>query len=78
MTKTIEAIYTNGVLKPLEALPLADQQRVRLTVETIDQEPQRDREAALQRLIERLKKSTFSYGGPLPTREELHERGGRV
>ncbi len=42
MTQKVEAIYTGGVLKPTRELSLGDEQRVRLTVETID-EPQRDR-----------------------------------
>lgn len=33
MTITIEAIYENGVLKPCQPLPLAEQERVRVTVE---------------------------------------------
>jgi predicted DNA-binding antitoxin AbrB/MazE fold protein len=33
MSKQIDAIYDNGVLKPLEPLALPDQTRVKLTVE---------------------------------------------
>ena len=75
MTQMVEAIYTAGVLKLLEALTLADQQRVRVTIETVEARPPGERKAAVQRLMDRLAKSTFSYGGPLPTREELHARG---
>jgi predicted DNA-binding antitoxin AbrB/MazE fold protein len=32
MTMTVEAIYENGVLKPLKPLPLKDQERVEVTV----------------------------------------------
>ncbi len=32
MTLTVEAIYQNGVLKPLQPLPLKDQERVEITV----------------------------------------------
>jgi predicted DNA-binding antitoxin AbrB/MazE fold protein len=74
MTKTIEAIYDSGVLKPLEELPLAEHQRVRLTVQTIDT-PSADPATERQRLVERLQQSTLSHGGPFPSREELHERG---
>ena len=49
MTQTIEGIYTDGVLKPTANLPLRDNQRVRLTLETID-DPIVDREAAVARL----------------------------
>jgi predicted DNA-binding antitoxin AbrB/MazE fold protein len=34
MTITIEAIYENGVLKPCEPLPLANKDRVQVTVQT--------------------------------------------
>ena len=78
MVQTVEAIYSAGVLKLLEALPLADQQRVRVTIETVDARPPGEREAAVQRLMDRLAKSPFSYGGPLPSREELHARGDSV
>jgi predicted DNA-binding antitoxin AbrB/MazE fold protein len=33
MAITVEAIYANGVLKPAERLPLAEHQKVRLTIE---------------------------------------------
>jgi hypothetical protein len=32
MPLTIEAVYENGVLKPAEALPLKEHERVKLTV----------------------------------------------
>jgi len=32
MTKQVEAVYENGVLRPLEPLPLDEHQRVTLTV----------------------------------------------
>ena len=74
MTKVVEAIYSHGVLRPLDPLQLLEDQRVRVTIETIDVQPTGDREAALQRLMEHLQRSTFSHGGPYPTRDELHER----
>jgi len=33
MTLTVEAIYENGVLKPLQPLPLQEQEKVRITVQ---------------------------------------------
>ena len=33
MTLTVEAIYENGVLKPLQPLPLKEHEKVRITVE---------------------------------------------
>jgi predicted DNA-binding antitoxin AbrB/MazE fold protein len=73
MTQTIEAIYTDGVLKPTAELPLRDNQRVRLTVETID-ETNNDREAAVARLKSGIASMGFFSEGPLPGREELHDR----
>jgi len=34
MPITVEAIYENGVFKPIRALPLPEHQRVQLTVES--------------------------------------------
>jgi predicted DNA-binding antitoxin AbrB/MazE fold protein len=36
MTQVIQAIFEDGVLKPLQQLQLSDHTQVRLTVETID------------------------------------------
>jgi predicted DNA-binding antitoxin AbrB/MazE fold protein len=33
MQKTFEAVYENGFLRPLESLPLAERQRVSLTID---------------------------------------------
>ena len=73
MTQKVEAIYSGGVLKPTRELPLWDKKRVRLTVETID-EPEIDREAAIARLKAGIASMRFFSGGPLPSREELHDR----
>ena len=73
MTQRIEAIYTDGILKPAGELLLRDKQRVRLTVETID-EPNGDREAAVARLKAGIESMRFFSEGPLPSREELHDR----
>ena len=32
MTRTLQAVYENGVLRPLESLPLREHQRVTVTV----------------------------------------------
>ena len=73
MTQTIEAIYTDGVLKPTAELILRDKQRVRLTVETIN-ELNTDREAAIERLKAGIASMRFFSEGSLPSREELHDR----
>jgi predicted DNA-binding antitoxin AbrB/MazE fold protein len=73
MTQKVEAVYTDGILKPTRELSLRDNQRVRLTVETID-EPAGDREAAIARLKAGIARMRFFSEGPLPSREELHDR----
>ena len=73
MPQRTEAVYSDGILKPTRALSLRDQQRVRLLVEPIDEEAG-DRHAALGRLRARIARMQFFSKGPLPTREELHER----
>ena len=73
MTQKVEAVYTGGVLKPARELSLKDNQRVRLTVETLD-EPSGDRQAAIARLKAGIASMRFFSEGPLPNREELHDR----
>ena len=73
-TQVTEAIFANGVLKPLNGLKLREQQRVRITVEAIEAPSETDRQAALQRLQQRIDRMNFRSAGPFPTRDELHER----
>jgi hypothetical protein len=74
MTTQITATFVNGMLKPDEALPLADQTRVRLTIEPIeDWSPEKAR-AAWESLQARLKEHPIDSGGVRYTRDELHER----
>jgi predicted DNA-binding antitoxin AbrB/MazE fold protein len=47
-TKTIEAIYENGVLKLLTALPLPEKTRVRVMVESAELSGETDRAAWLK------------------------------
>jgi len=72
MTQIIEAVYANGVLKPSGKLDLEEQQHVRLIVQPI--EAGVDRQGALARLKAGIASMQFSSRGPLPSREELHER----
>jgi predicted DNA-binding antitoxin AbrB/MazE fold protein len=74
MTKVIEAIYADGLLHPLNALDLPDQQRVRLIVQTVDGASSPDRTAAMERLRAGVASMNFHLLGPLPTRDELHDR----
>jgi predicted DNA-binding antitoxin AbrB/MazE fold protein len=73
MTQTTEAVYTNGVLKPATDLNLREQQRVRVIVEPIE-DSLGDRDAAVARLKAGIASMQFFSNGPLPTREDLHDR----
>ena len=73
MTQTTEAIYTHGVLKPAVDLKLREQQRVRVIVEPIE-DSLGDRDAAVARLKAGIASMRFFSNGPLPTREDLHDR----
>jgi predicted DNA-binding antitoxin AbrB/MazE fold protein len=75
MAQFIEAVYTNGVLKPKEELGLREAQRVRLIVEVLDDDTDRgDRPAALQRLLAGIEGMRFYCPERLPSRDELHDR----
>lgn len=85
MTKIVEAIYSHGVLEPLEKLPLPEFQRVELTVRTIDGNVQRNTSAlpvrsqqeldeALARLFEDIDRMNLNLRVRMPTREELYDR----
>jgi predicted DNA-binding antitoxin AbrB/MazE fold protein len=88
MTRVVEAIYSRGVLEPLEKLDLPERQRVQLTVRLIDGASQaptnavgldstpitQDREAALNELFAEIDKMNLHLRVRMPTRDELHER----
>lgn len=75
MAQFTDAVYTNGVFKPKEALVLRESQRVRLIVEALDDGTDHgDRPAALQRLRAGIESMRFFSRERLPTRDELHDR----
>lgn len=74
MLYVTEAIYTDGVLRPVNGLDLADQQRVRIIVEPLENGSQPDRAAAMERLRAGIARMKFRLREPLPTRDELHDR----
>ena len=75
MAQLIEAVYTNGVLKPKGELGLREAQRVRLIVEPLDDDADRgDRPAALERLLAGIEGMRFFSRDRLPSRDELHDR----
>jgi len=76
MAQVVEAIFSGGILRPVENLALKECQRVRLLVEPIGEpiEPTADRGLALKKLIAGIQSMHFSSRGELPSREELHDR----
>ena len=73
MTQITEAIYTHGVLKPAVDLNLREQQRVRVIVEPIE-DNLAGWDAAVARLKAGIAGMKFFSNGPLPRREDLHDR----
>ena len=74
MTTQVTATVVNGMFKPDSDLQLAEQARVRLTIEPIeDWSPEKAR-AALESLKAALKERPLHFGGTRYTRDELHER----
>ena len=67
MTIRVEAIVENGVLRPVDPIPLYNQERVVLTIEPLDQDI--DHEYLAQCQADRTKP-----GGVARTIEEIQER----
>jgi predicted DNA-binding antitoxin AbrB/MazE fold protein len=74
MTLVTEAIYSEGVLKPVDQLALRESQRVRVIVQPLEDKDEGSRSAALERLLVGIGSMEFFSKGRLPTREELHDR----
>ena len=74
MAQIVEAIFTDGVLKPIEELALREAQRVRLIVEPLDEGAASDQPTALKRLLAGIEGMKFFSVGRLPPRDELHDR----
>ncbi len=72
-SQVTDAIYSGGVLKPLGSVSLNEAERVRLIIERTEQ-PVADREVALERLRAGIGQMRFYLSGPLPSRDELHDR----
>jgi hypothetical protein len=72
MTTRVMATVVNGMLKPDECVPLPDQTRVSLTIETLPEPSQAA--AAWQALKERIRQRPIHAEGLRYTRDELHER----
>lgn len=74
MVHMTKAIYADGVFKPEEKLDLPDQQRVQVIIQPIEEQADTNHTAALDRFFDHVSRSEFSYTGPMPTRDELHDR----
>jgi hypothetical protein len=72
MTTQVTATVLGGMLKPDDALPLADQTRVLLTIQPIGE--QHDPRAAWEAIKSRLRDRPVRSLGHRYTRDELHER----
>jgi predicted DNA-binding antitoxin AbrB/MazE fold protein len=74
MISQITATFVNGILKPDQALPLADQTRVKLTIEPIQDWSLDASLAAWEAIKAQLRQRPLHFGGQRYTRDELHER----
>ena len=72
-SQVTDTIYTGGVLKPLGSVSLNEAERVRLIIERTGQNDAR-RQIALERLRAGIEQMRFFLSGPLPPRDELHDR----
>lgn len=74
MGTQVTATFVNGMLKPDQPLPLADQARVKLTIEPIEAWSQEGALAAWESLKAMIRERPLHLGGNRYTRDELHER----
>jgi predicted DNA-binding antitoxin AbrB/MazE fold protein len=72
MVQATTATFENGVLVPDQPLNLSPHARVRLTVNPLDNDA--DRQKAWDDLQQLWQTSTFDSKGDRLTREQLHER----
>ena len=74
MTTQVTATVVGGMLKPDQTLPLAEQTRVRLTIEPIEEWSPEAAKEAWEALQAELRERPLHFGGKRCTRDELHER----
>lgn len=75
MVQVLAATFKDGVFKPDQRPALSDSARVRLVVETIDDEESRRREDSWTTLHGLWDSSPFDSNGDRLNRDQLHERG---
>lgn len=69
-----DAIFADGVLRPLSDISLRENEQVRLLVTRSQTATDDERRAALLRLFRRMDAMSFRSSGPYPMRDELHDR----
>ena len=74
MTRQVEAVYENGVLRPLEPLSLAEHQHVTVTVTDVSDDPLRSH-LDLE-YMDRVKKEV-AVMDRIPTLEEIRAIGSK-
>ena len=81
MTRTVEAIYENGVLKPLEALDLNERQQVEIVVREqngsdspVAARNEDERRSAFRELLEEVDRMNLRLRVRMPAREEFYDR----
>jgi predicted DNA-binding antitoxin AbrB/MazE fold protein len=70
MTKQVEAVYENGVLRPLEPLQLAEHERVTVRITTSVDQPERSHPGV--EFLEQVKRELAS-ADYIPTIEEVRQ-----
>lgn len=73
MERSFNAIFEDGVLKPVIPLELPPNVLVRITIESWDG-PSGGGDPGWQELERCWDEIEFDSGGPRPTRDELHDR----
>ena len=68
MTKQVEAVYENGMLRPLEPLRLAENQHVRVTVSEISGDPLA---SMIDETFLEMAGKEVADAGHIPTHEEV-------
>ena len=73
MTRTIDAIFVDGVFRPAQPVPLRENERVRITVETMDDNGV-PRATAVERLRAGFGKLRLDLDARAMDREAWHAR----
>jgi len=74
MTREVEAVYENGMLRPLEPLPLAEHQHVKVTVSEIPGDPL---ESMIDENFQEEARQAVAAAGHIPTHEEVRRMTAR-